>query len=114
MLLQTLSDNKTQRVILNGQNSSCANVDVGVHQSSILAPLLFLIYINDLSQNLASNLKLFAHGTSLFSVVEIIARYNLNKNLKKISEWTFQCKMNFNPDPAKQAQKQIFSRKVYD
>ena len=58
--------------MLNGQNSSRANVETRVNQNSLLALLLFLIYINDLSENLASNIKLFAHGTSLFSVVEII------------------------------------------
>ena len=58
--------------MFNGQNSSRANVETRVNQNSLLALLLFLIYINDLSENLAPNLKLFAHGTSLFSVVEII------------------------------------------
>ena len=68
-LLSSLSDfldNRTQRVILNGQYSSWAKVEAGVPQGSILGPLLFLIYINDLSDNLASNPKLFADDTSLF------------------------------------------------
>ena len=59
-LLNTLTDfldNRTQRVILNGQYSSFAKVEAGVPQGSIFGPLLFLIYINDLSENLASNLK---------------------------------------------------------
>ena len=107
-------DNRTQRVILNGQYSSWAKVEVGVTQGSILEPLLFLIYINDLSENLTSNPKLFAEDTSLFSVVKNVDGLNidLNNNLKKIGEWAFQWKMNFNPDPTKQAQEMIFSRKV--
>ena len=115
-LLNTLADflnNRTQRVILNGQYSSWAKVEAGVPQGSILGPLLFLIYINDLSENLASNPKLFADDTSLFSVVKNVDASNidLNNDLKKISKWAFQWKMNFNPDPTKQAQELIFSRK---
>ena len=71
-LLHTLSDflsNRKQMVVLNGQNSSWTNVHAGVPQGSILGPLLFLIYINDLSDNLTSNAKLFSDNTSLFSVV---------------------------------------------
>ena len=107
-------DNRTQRVILNGQYSSWAKVEAGVPQGSILGPLLFLIYINDLSDNLASNPKLFADDTSLFSVVKNVDASNidLNNDLKKIGEWAFQWKMSFNPDPTKQAQELIFSRKV--
>ena len=48
-------DNRTQRVILNGQYSSWAKVEAGVPQGSIFRPLLFLIYINNLSENLIFN-----------------------------------------------------------
>ena len=71
-LLNPLSNflrNRKQRVVLNGQTSSCADVNVGVPQDSTLGPLLFLIYINDLADGLSSNAKLFADDTSLFSVV---------------------------------------------
>ena len=91
-LLNTLGDflyNGTQRVILNGQYSSWAKGEAGVPQGSILGPLLLLIYINDLSDNLASNPKLFADDTSLFSVVKNVDASNidLNNDLEKIGEW---------------------------
>ena len=107
-------DNRTQRVILNDQKSSWAKIEAGVPQGSILVPLLFLIYINDLPENSASNPKLFTDDTSLFSIVKNVDASNidLNNDLKKISKWAFQWKMNFNPDPTKQAQELIFSRKV--
>ena len=60
-----LSD-RQQRVVLNGQHSNWASVLAGVPQGSILGPLLFLIYINGLPDNLESLAKLFADDTSLF------------------------------------------------
>ena len=82
-------------------------------QGSILGPLLFLIYINDLSNNLSSTAKLFADDTSLFSVVNDVnlSQFHLNSDFKKISEWAYQWKMAFNLDISKQAQEVIFSRK---
>ena len=68
----------------------------------------------DLEYGLSTNAKLFADDTSLFSVV-----YNanttakeLNNDLVKINRWAYQWKMSFNPDPTKQAQEVIFSRKT--
>ena len=65
-------DVRKQGVVLKGQYSSWASVKAGVPQGSILGPLFFLIFINDLSDNLVSNPKLFADDTSLFSVVQDI------------------------------------------
>ena len=74
---------------------------------------MFLIYINDLSENLASNPKLIADDNSLFSVVKNVDASNidLNNDLKKKGQWAFQWKMNFNPDPTKPAQELTFSHK---
>ena len=108
-----MSDRK-QRVVLNDQKSSWENVNAGVPQGSILGALLFLIYTNDLSGNLSSKAKLFADDTSLFNVAHDIntSANELNNDLKKVSNWAFQWKMSFSPDPSKQAQEVIFSRKL--
>ena len=112
-LLENYLRNRKQRVVLNGQTSNWAEVNAGVPQGSVLGPLLFLIYINDLPDNLNSNVKLFADDTSIFSVVNNanISCKELNDDLLKINNWAYQWKMSFNPDPNKTATEVIFSRK---
>ena len=79
-----------------------------------LAPLHVLIYINYLSDGITSNVKLFADDTFIFSTIHDInySASNLNPDLQKISEWVFKWKMSINPDPTKQAQEVVFSRKM--
>ena len=90
------------------------NVNAGVPKGLIIGPLFFLIYINDLADELLSNIKLFADDSSLFSVVHNreSSAAEINSDLAKISHWAHQRKMSFNPDPSKQALETIFSRKV--
>ena len=73
-----------------------------------------MIYINDLPDDLTANVKHFADDTSLFYIVnnENTSTTNLNNGRNKIKNWAIQWKMNFNPDPSKQAQEVIFSRKL--
>ena len=104
---------RKQRVYLNGQNSSWENVNAGVPQGSILGPLLSLIYINDLSNGVSLNCKLFA-DTSLFSVYNDIqsSATSFRNDLTLISNWAFQWIKIFNSDLTKQAEEVIFSRKT--
>ena len=90
-------DARKQRVVLNGQYSSSASIKAGVPQGSILRPLFFLIFINDLSDNLVLNPKLFPDDTSLFLVVQDItlSAKNLNDDLKKINKLAFQWRLFF-------------------
>ena len=85
---------------------SWTNVLAGVPQGSILGPLFFLIYINDLSDDLSSNPKLFADDASLFSVVhdKNTSAKELHNDLQKINNWDYQWNTSFNTDPLKQAQ----------
>ena len=105
---------RKQRVVLNGQYSSRTSIEAGVAQGSIFGTLLFLIYINDLSDYLTANVKLFADDIWLFSIVHNMntSTTNLNKDLNKIKNMAIQWKMNFNPGPSKQAQEVILSRKL--
>ena len=83
-----------QRVVLNGQVSTWKNINAGVPQNSILVPLLFFIYINDFTEGLTNNIKLFADDTSLLSVVyDTQASANdVNKDLKLIITGPFNRK----------------------
>ena len=69
-----------------------------------------MIHINDL----ITSTKIFADNTSLFSIVHNMnmSITNLNNYLNKIRNWSIQWKINFDPDPSKQAQEVIFSRKL--
>ena len=69
-LIASFLENRFQRVAINGQTSSWEPVLASVPQDSVLGPVFFLIYINDLSKNLSSNTKLFADDTSIFSTVK--------------------------------------------
>ena len=82
--------NRKQRVVLNGQTSNWENIHAGVPQGSNLGLLLFLIYINDLAENLSSNPKLFADDASLFSVVRDLntSANEVADDLKKTEAWT--------------------------
>ena len=86
-LLSNLLRKRNRRVVLNEETSSWADVNAGVPQGSILGPLLFLIYINNLANGFSSNAKLFADDTSLFSVVHNpnTTAKDLNNDLVKIS-----------------------------
>ena len=113
-LIESFVSNRFQRVLLNGQTSVWLPAKAGVPQGFMLGPFFFLIYINDLSDDLVSTIKLFADDASLFSVVHDsnISANELNNDLQKISEWAYKWKMSFNSDLNKQAWEVIFSRKL--
>ena len=113
-LLKNYLTGPQQRVVLNGQTSSWLNVTAGVPQGSVLGPHLFLVYINDLPDEITSSCKIFADDTSLFLKIEnkSYSNFQLNKDLETISKWAFQWKMLFNPDPVKQAIEVCFSQKT--
>ena len=90
---------RRQRVILPGTQSDWNYIYAGVPQGSILGPLLFLLYINDIVKDIQSNIRLFADDTSLFIVVENpdTAAQTLNSDLDKITKWAKDWLVSFNP-----------------
>ena len=112
-LLGNYLNNRKQRVVLNGTLSDYKDIASGVPQGSVLGPLLFLIYINDLEKNIKSKIRFFADDTMLYSIVKdpVTTANNLNDDLETIRRWAHQWKMEFNPDPTKQATELLFSTK---
>ena len=116
-ILSFLTDflrNIQKRVILNGQSSCWDNINADVSQGSTLGLPLFLIYINDVSDNLQCNPRLFTDDTSLFSTIKVPKRSanGPNNDLKEVNKWAFQWKIGFNADPTKKVQEVNFIRKT--
>ena len=93
-----LSDRK-QRVILPVVTSDWAYICAGVPLGSILGPLLFLLFINDIVLDIGSNIRLFADDTSLYIIVDnpVTAANCLNIDLERISKWAATWLVAFNP-----------------
>ncbi len=101
-LLKWLKDylsERYQRVIVKGQSSDWGLIKAGVPQGSVLGPLLFLIYINDITAGIDSEIKLFADDTTIYIDVEdsLIARDTMNNDLQTIQEWANQWLVTFCP-----------------
>ena len=105
-------------MVLNGIASDRRKINAGVPQGSVFGPLLFLVYINDLTDNISSEMRLFAdagpaHDSSLFTRVEGITQTQekLESDLQTVTNRAYQWKMVFNTDITKQTIEVIFSTK---
>ena len=110
-LMSSYLINRKQIVVVNGEKSDMLDIQAGVPQGSRLGPLLFLIYINDISNDIESDILIFADDTSLFVSGSDPAETAkiLNRDLQKISTWAKQWKVKFNVTKTKSM---IFSKKV--
>ena len=109
-LLESYLSERKQIVVVDGIKSDELTLNSGVPQGSRLGPLLFIIFINDITKDIQSDILLFADDTSLLASgknLEDTATI-LNRDLLKISEWAKNWKINFN---AKKSKNMIFSKK---
>ena len=98
-----LSD-REQRVIIDGQSSEWTSVEAGVPQGCVLGlGLLFLIYINDITQNIKLDCYLYADDTSLSDVVEdpALSFSKLLDDLNSIKEWALKWLVTINTSKTK-------------
>jgi hypothetical protein len=102
-LLSWLKDylsQRQQRVIVNGEHSDWGNIGAGVPQGSVLGPLLFLIFINDIIHVVSDcKIRLFADDTCLFIEVDNpqTTALALNNDLKKINQWSRKWHVDVSP-----------------
>ena len=108
-LVSYLSDRK-QVVVVDGLKSDVLSVEAGVPQGSRLGPLLFIIYMNDIINDIESDILIFADDTSLFASAVDPAETAaiLNRDLAKIENWAKNWKVTFNAIKSKDI---IFSKK---
>lgn len=94
---------REQRVVIEGQCSEWKEISAGVPQGSVLGPLLFLIYINDIVEGLNSQPYLYADDTTLFETVSNRADSadRLSSDLNTIIDWSNKWKVTINPTKSK-------------
>ena len=98
-------------MVLNGHKSSSAPVSSGVPQGSVLGPLLFLLFINDIGDNVKSDIRLFADDCVLYLAINKPADINqLQHDLSLLESWALKWQMNFN---VKKCYKLMITRKKH-
>ena len=104
MWFKNYLSNRKQRVVINGQSSSWAKILAGVPQGSVLGPLLFLVYINDITDEVrSSEIRLFADDTILYILVDnpVAGAAALNDDLRRISSWATRWLVRFSAPKTK-------------
>ena len=90
---------RKQRVCVNGKLSTWKSVTSGVPQGSVLGPLLFVIYINDLEGSVSCGVKLYADDTKIYAVVNSDEdSEEFQKQINALSQWSITWKLHFHPD----------------
>ena len=97
--IQGFLHERTQEVIVNGVKSAPATVISGIPQGTVLGPVLFVIYINDLLDNITSSGLMFADDTKLFRhITSHEDALHLQTDIRKLEDWSNTWKLYFNPD----------------
>ena len=97
--IRSFLSGRRQRVVLDGEHSDQVAVTSGVPQGSVLGPCLFLLYINDLANELESTVRLFADDTIAYLTVDSLADASrLQRDLDRLAHWESLWQMEFHSD----------------
>ena len=97
--IQSFLIGRQQRVIVDGETSDWVPVESGVPQGTVLGPILFLTYINDLPKSVTSKVRLFADDCVMYRTVANEDDCSLlQEDLRNLEEWEKRWCMSFNPD----------------
>ena len=100
--LQDYLNERLQQVSVNGQNSEWHRVTSGVPQGSVIGPLMFVLYINDLPDKIESPIYLFADDTKIFKIINTQEDQKaLQRDLVKLQTWTETWLLQLHPEKCK-------------
>ena len=96
--IQAFFGNRRQKVVVEGEESDSVPVTSGVPQGSVLGPILFLVHINDLPDDIVSQVRLFADDTAIYLTIENKSDSDkLQRDLGRLQAWEARWDMEFNP-----------------
>ena len=110
---------RTQGVVCSGKHSDWKPVKSGIPQGSAIGPILFLIYINDLPEEVKANVRLFADGTIIhMTMTSENDASSLQQDLHRLASWEKKWQMQFQPQKCSislfsEANLQIFSSTIF-
>jgi hypothetical protein len=97
--IQSFLSGRRQKVVVGGAQSKEADVTSGIPQGSVLGPILFVMFINDLPENIKTNVKMFADDTKLYTRSDIEGNVTeLQEDLNRLQEWSDKWLLKFHPE----------------
>ena len=96
--LENFLTNRKQKVVIDGETSEVIDVTSGVPQGTVLGPILFNIYINDIAENITSQVRLFADDCLLYYPIKTEEDCKiLQEDINTLATWADTWQMEFNP-----------------
>ena len=100
--IKSFLENRKQEVCVNGEHSSSRDVTSGIPQGSVLGPILFVIYINDMPSEVRNMLYLFADDTKIYYQIHSVSdQERLQEDLDALVDWSNRWLLRFHPKKCK-------------